>query len=370
MPVIPVEGTGVVVTRKADVDEVFRHPEIFSSNADAVDLKNLRPLIPLQIDPPDHKKYRKLLDPIFAPREVAMLEESVTAAVNELIDRFIDRGEVDFATEFSTLFPTRVFLDLLGPALRRAAPLPRHEGRDHPPRRGRSAADFGSAEAMAYQQADGRLHLRLLQRDPRPAGGRAPGRPAEPVPRRRASTASELTREDILDICFLFLIAGLDTVTATLDCMFAYLADHPEQRRQIVDDPSHHPGRHRGAAPVGDPGDGRGPGGHRGHRDGGLPGPQGRQRDGHARLGQHRRGRPARRRRGPVRPRGQPAPGLRRRRAPLPRAPTWPAWSCGWPCASGTGGSPSTRWPRATPWSTRRASGRSTTSRWSSPAGA
>ncbi len=33
-----------------------------------------------------------------------------------------------------------------------------------------------------------------------------------------------LTREDILDICFLFLIAGLDTVTSTLDCMFAYLA--------------------------------------------------------------------------------------------------------------------------------------------------
>jgi cytochrome P450 len=47
-----------------------------------------------------------------------------------------------------------------------------------------------------------------------------------------------LTREDILDICFLFLIAGLDTVTASLDCLFAYLAEHPDQRRQLVDDPS------------------------------------------------------------------------------------------------------------------------------------
>ena len=50
-----------------------------------------------------------------------------------------------------------------------------------------------------------------------------------------------LTREDILDICFLFLIAGLDTVTATLDCMFAFLAQHPEQRQQLVDDPEHDP---------------------------------------------------------------------------------------------------------------------------------
>ena len=48
----------------------------------------------------------------------------------------------------------------------------------------------------------------------------------------------ELSRDEILDICFLFLIAGLDTVTATLDCMFSYLAQHPEQRQLIVDDPS------------------------------------------------------------------------------------------------------------------------------------
>jgi cytochrome P450 len=47
-----------------------------------------------------------------------------------------------------------------------------------------------------------------------------------------------LTREDILDICFLFLIAGLDTVTATLDCMFSFLAQNPEHRQQLVDDPS------------------------------------------------------------------------------------------------------------------------------------
>ena len=47
-----------------------------------------------------------------------------------------------------------------------------------------------------------------------------------------------LSREDILDICFLFLIAGLDTVTATLDCMFSYLAQHPDQRQQLVDDPA------------------------------------------------------------------------------------------------------------------------------------
>jgi len=49
---------------------------------------------------------------------------------------------------------------------------------------------------------------------------------------------ARLTREEILDICFLFLIAGLDTVTATLDCMFGFFVEHPEHRREIVEDPS------------------------------------------------------------------------------------------------------------------------------------
>jgi cytochrome P450 len=47
-----------------------------------------------------------------------------------------------------------------------------------------------------------------------------------------------LTREEVLDICFLLMIAGLDTVTASLDCFFAFLAQHPEHRDRLVDDPS------------------------------------------------------------------------------------------------------------------------------------
>ncbi|MGV7778908.1 cytochrome P450, partial [Mycobacterium kansasii] len=37
--------------------------------------------------------------------------------------------------------------------------------------------------------------------------------------------------------CFLFLIAGLDTVTDSLDCFFVYLARHPEHRHQLVEQP-------------------------------------------------------------------------------------------------------------------------------------
>ena len=238
VPVMPIDltaGRGVLLSRKEEIDQALRHPEIFSSNMDAVDLKNKRPMIPLQIDPPEHKKFRKLLDPLFAPRKMALLDDEVSALVNDLIDGFIGRGEVDFAKEFSIPFPSQVFLTLLGLPLDELDRfLTMKDGIIRPDHV--TGKLYGSREASDYQQkvadsvydyfdevldereGERRDDLLSLFLDAEVEGDR-------------------LTREDILDICFLFLIAGLDTVTATLDCMFAFLAQHPEQRRQLVEDP-------------------------------------------------------------------------------------------------------------------------------------
>ena len=236
MSVMPVDGVGVVLTTKQAIDHAFKHPEIFSSNADAVDLSNVRPLIPLQIDPPEHKKFRKILDPIFAPKRMALLEEPVSKLVNDLIDRFIADGELDFASQFSVPFPSQVFLTLLGLPLEE---LPRFlkmkDGIIRPDVV--TGANFGSDEAKAYQVEVATsiydyfneiLDVRTLQREDDILS----------LFLDAEVDGAKLTREDILDICFLFLIAGLDTVTSSLDCMFSYLAQHPEHRQQIVDDPS------------------------------------------------------------------------------------------------------------------------------------
>jgi cytochrome P450 len=236
MPVMPLDGMGVMLTCRKEVDEAFRNPQVFSSNMAAVDLKNARPLIPLQIDPPEHKKYRKILDPLFAPRAMGLLEASVTKLANDLIDRFIDDGEVDFAQSFSIPFPSQVFLTLLGLPL---DDLPIFLGMkdgiirpDHA-----SGAPWGSETALTHQQATADSIYAYFNRmlDEREVEAK------DDLLTQFLTFEVEgerLTRNDILDICFLFLIAGLDTVTATLDCMFAYLAQHPEQRDEIVADPS------------------------------------------------------------------------------------------------------------------------------------
>src|SRR5262249_54495999 len=47
-----------------------------------------------------------------------------------------------------------------------------------------------------------------------------------------------LSRQEILDICYLLVAAGLDTVSDSLTCFFAFLARNADHRRRIVDDPS------------------------------------------------------------------------------------------------------------------------------------
>ena len=91
----------------------FKHPEVFSSQ-DVVKIGNEVPLIPLSVDPPDHAKYRRLLDPQFSPRKMAELEPEMRKLVDEIIDGFIDRGECDFHEDFATPLPSTFFIALMG----------------------------------------------------------------------------------------------------------------------------------------------------------------------------------------------------------------------------------------------------------------
>jgi cytochrome P450 len=227
-PVLAVQG-GVIISRKADIDEAFRRPEVFSSNADALNIGNVRPLIPLQIDPPDHVRYRRLLDPLFAPKKMAALEAKTTALVDRLLDRFADRGECDLVPEFTIPLPSEVFLTMFGLPLEELDTFLRmKDGIIRPPgdQDEQAAHRRATAEEM-YAYFNKVLDARAAE----PRDDILSGFLSASVDGR------SLTREEILDICFLLMIAGLDTVTASLDCFFAYLAQHPADRDSLVDDP-------------------------------------------------------------------------------------------------------------------------------------
>jgi cytochrome P450 len=89
------ESALVLISRYQDVLWALRHPEIFSSAGGTVSLGE-QPLIPVEVDPPRHTAYRRLLNPQFVPREIERLGPDVQGAVNDLIDGFVDRGSCDF----------------------------------------------------------------------------------------------------------------------------------------------------------------------------------------------------------------------------------------------------------------------------------
>lgn len=221
----------MLVGGDTDVRHVLQHPEIFSSGVDAVHIGQVRPLIPLQIDPPMHKNYRKLLDPIFAPKQIALLEDSTRSLVRELIGTVVADGGCNFHDAIAEPLPSTVFLQLLGLPVSRAAEfIELKNGIIRPQAR---TLD----ERLAAVARTGQKIYAVLQ---------------EVIDERAAVRQSDfismfldaevdgvrLTHTDVLDIGYLFFLAGLDTVTASLDCMLAYLAQHPEQRRRLVDDPA------------------------------------------------------------------------------------------------------------------------------------
>jgi len=233
-PVFRLDGVGVIVASRAGVDEVLRNPDLFSSGVNAHDLKTKRPLIPLQIDPPDHKKYRKLLDPLFAPQRMKLLEESTVRLVNELIDGFVEADEIDFSQQFSTPYPSQVFLTMFGLPM---AELPRFLAMKDGVIRPDVVVgqEFGHPDTEAHQQ---RTADSIYEYFEEVIDERA-GAPRDDFLSHFLTAevdGDRLTHEEILDICFLFLIAGLDTVTASLDCFYGHLAEHPETRRKLVEE--------------------------------------------------------------------------------------------------------------------------------------
>ena len=237
-PVLRMAGTNApVISRYEDVMFCLRHPEIFSSDmADQMSLGTDRPMIPQQIDPPAQTRYRKILDPRFSRKRMLEIEPAVRASANELMDEFADSGECDFSQQYAVPLPCQAFLHLFGLPISDLSELIKlKDGIIRP--QIQASDPFDQEEVGAIRDAAGKriygyfedlINLR------------------ETSPREDLMTylmkveldGDKLTQNDILDISYLFILAGLDTVTATLSCSVAYLAANPGQRETLIQAPN------------------------------------------------------------------------------------------------------------------------------------
>lgn len=222
-----------ILSRYEDVVWALRHPEIFSSEMDMkVMLGTQRPMIPQQIDPPRQTRYRKILDLRFSRPRMQALEPELRRHAQQVIDGFVARGECEFDSEFAVPLPCRAFLTLMG--------LPQEEldlfielknGIIRPP-----VPPMDMIAASEYRMKTGERIYAYFEKM---------------IAERRSAPRDDmmtylttveldghpLSDEEVLDISYLFLLGGLDTVTATLGCSMAYLAANPEQRQKLVAKP-------------------------------------------------------------------------------------------------------------------------------------
>src|SRR5579862_8473487 len=216
-----------LLTKYEDVFFVLRHPEIFSTAGATPfprDPNDYFYMIPLEMDPPHHRKYRAMIDPMVSPKVVAAMEESIRKLANQLIDEFIDKRECEFTTAFGRPLPVSVFLGLMGlPQEMRDTFVGWAMGLLHS--QDRKIAERCMRETVAY------LKQAIEEKKRKPdesvlsaiVHGQADGAP--------------LIAQEVFGFTFFLFIAGLDTVFATLNNVFVWFAQHPERRREVIASP-------------------------------------------------------------------------------------------------------------------------------------
>ncbi|MBY0421686.1 MAG: cytochrome P450, partial [Parvularculaceae bacterium] len=110
-------GNAWAMIKHEDALFALRNSEIFTIE-DATpfprDPNDYYYFLPIEVDPPDHRWYRMILEPVFSPQGVLKLEGQIRALANELIDDVIAKGGCEFDVAFGRPLPVLVFLDLMG----------------------------------------------------------------------------------------------------------------------------------------------------------------------------------------------------------------------------------------------------------------
>jgi cholest-4-en-3-one 26-monooxygenase len=233
----PLGGPGYwAVTRYHDCVEVNRDFERFSSARKGTQIFELTPedlaqqqLMMLNMDPPLHTRYRRLINKGFTPRMVGQLEQQIHLTADRIIDDVIETGRADFVSDLVAELPLIVIADLLG------VPSPdRHRmfewtnqmiGRDDPEfGRGLDSATQAALELYAYAS-----ELYAVKRvDP------------------HADLMGVLTTVEVdgerltdleLELFFLLLaIGGTETARNLMAGGMQAFFGHPDQWRRLLDD--------------------------------------------------------------------------------------------------------------------------------------
>ncbi len=223
-----------VLSRYEDVSAALADPAAYSSASGifptppGVDMTELFLPMLIMTDPPRHTQLRHLVSKAFTPRRIVGLEPQIQTLVDDLLDQAPSAETWDFVSKFAGPLPAIVIADMLG--------VPR-EDRDRfrtwsttliqsNPTRGEFGAGLDAAAAL-YDY----FKTFLEERRAHPQDDLMTALVHAEV------DGQHLSEDELLGFCLLLLVAGHETTTNLLSNSAVVLAQHPESRRQLADNP-------------------------------------------------------------------------------------------------------------------------------------
>jgi cytochrome P450 len=211
------------ITRREDVLAALRNPKVFSSRLALQPPGYPLPVVPLAFDPPEHTRYRKVLQPYFSPAGLSHSRPVLQRHAAEMIAALAERGKCEVMADFARLYPFQVFMDLYG--------LPM-EDRDQ-------LIDWKDA-VIADKP--------YLSQEDIDKGNALLGYLSDVIAQRRENPGSDMLSRvmasdgnfsdlELLGMSHLLILAGLDTVTAAIGFSLYQLARRPELRNELRDNP-------------------------------------------------------------------------------------------------------------------------------------
>ena len=230
-----------VIGRSRDrrkIDEVSKNPQLFSSAERTCMLKDPSPeevemmrALMINMDPPKHLKYRRLVRSAFTPRKVDSYEPRFREIAREILDRALPSGRCDFVEDIAMELPLIAICELMGVPLEKRQRLFELTnimlGMDDPDL---TTSEEDGMNAMIEMFMLG-MELATAHRENGSEGyrGYAAGRHSEDEP---------LTDEEFCNFFMLLIVAGNETTRTVTSQGMRMLLENPDQYQALVDNPA------------------------------------------------------------------------------------------------------------------------------------
>ena len=220
----PHNGGHWIATTGAVTKEVLTDVERFSSRFAFIPKADRPPAVPLELDPPVHAPFRRMLLPVMSPQSVRKWAEEARALAVELIEGFAARGRCEFMADFAQQLPIIIILRMLNLPMADRLPL-------------LEAVNSNLRPTSEDRKVAGRQYMNdyirnlIAERRAHPGEDIFSGALVADVGGR------VMTDDEAAGLASGLIGGGLDTVTATMGWQALCLARNPDLRAQLVSNP-------------------------------------------------------------------------------------------------------------------------------------